>query len=127
MKKGLLTTLAIVFVLLGVGLLLFRPKTELIQEDIIYFFTKDMCPYCHQATAYITEQYPHLEVSFKNIADEENMTLLMACADKFQLDKRRLGTPLICMGDTYVLGWSDAEKAKFDTAVKAFLKQSQVN
>ena len=127
MKKGILLSLLLLLVAFGSAMLLLKPEKSLIQENTIYFFTNDMCPYCNQAAFYIKQQYPDLEVSFKNIADEENMTLLMACADKFQLDKRRLGTPLICMGDTYVLGWSDAEKAKFDTAVKAFLKQSQVN
>lgn len=95
---------------------------EPLAEDMIYFFTKDRCPYCQQASSYIKETYPDLAVSFKNVADKKNIDLLIVCADKFGLDKRRLGTPLICMGNTVVLGWSDEEKARFDSAVKAFLK-----
>ena len=88
----------------------------------IYFFTKNGCPHCERAEQYIRSTYPTVTVTYQNVADSESMDLLLACADKFDLDKNRLGTPLICMGDQHFLGWSDENKAGFDKAVQKFVK-----
>lgn len=96
-------------------------QSDKIDNETIYFFTKDMCPYCNHAATYIATNYPQLHVEFKDITTEENMELMIACADKFKLNKRQLGTPLICMGQHYILGWSESEAKNFDSYVKDFL------
>lgn len=63
---------------------------------MIYFFTKVNCPYCNHAT--ISLKYPTLKIEFKDIAKKENIECLLNYAEKFQLDKRKLETPLIYIG-----------------------------
>ena len=91
------------------------------QEKIV-FFTHEGCPYCQEAKSYISKKYPFLAVEYKDIAEPDNVKAILKCADTFGLNKRRLGTPLICFGSkNYVYGWSDEESEKFDKYVKEFL------
>ena len=45
----------------------------------------------------------------------ESRKLFEKCAEKFNIDKRELGTPLICMGNNYILGWSKNAGIQFDS------------
>lgn len=47
--------------------------------------------------------------------------LFMQCVKKFDLPHKDIGTPLICMGDNYLIGWSEEEAKKFDSFVQPFL------
>jgi len=90
------------------------------QEKIV-FFTHEGCPYCQEAKAYISKKYPFLAIEYKDIAEPANVKAILKCADTFGLNKRRLGTPLICFGSkNYVYGWSDEESENFDKYVKEF-------
>ena len=40
--------------------------------------------------------------------------------NRFNLPKDNLGTPLICMGDHYIMGWADTDRVKFDSYVQKF-------
>ena len=91
-------------------------------SDKILFFTHDGCPYCVQAMEYININYKQLPIQVLEVNKPENMRKFIACADKFKLDKRKLGTPLICMKDNYILGWSAMDAAKFRKFVKPYLK-----
>ncbi|MBR4927109.1 MAG: hypothetical protein IKY98_02150 [Alphaproteobacteria bacterium] len=113
---GLMVSLG---VLLGVSAC---GQSAQLDPNKIYFFTKNGCPHCERAEQYIQATYPTLPVTYQNVAEPESMDLLLACADKFNLDKSRLGTPLICMGDKHFLGWSDENKVGFDNAVQKFVK-----
>ena len=73
-----------------------------IRADEIYFFYSNSCPHCHEALEYINGKYPDLK-----------------CAQKFKLGKR-IGTPLFCMGDNYLMGWAPEYEAKFDSYVRPF-------
>lgn len=97
-------------------------QSDKIDNDVIYFFTKDDCRYCNHAATYISLKYPTLKIEFKDIAKKENIELMINCAEKFQLGKRKLGTPLICMGQNYILGWSPQDEKKFDDYLLNFQK-----
>ena len=88
----------------------------------ILFFTHDGCPYCEKALQYINTNYDNLPMQILEVSKAQNMKRFIACADKFKLDKRKLGTPLICMKDGYILGWSEMDAAKFRKLVKTYVK-----
>ena len=45
--------------------------------------------------------------------------------DKFYLDKSKLGTPLICMGQNVILGWGEDQQKQFDEYVIIFMQNAQ--
>ena len=96
---------------------------EVILPHEIYDFVQKGCPHCLAAEEYLKETYPNLTVQYKDIANSQNRKLFFVCGAKFGLNKVTMGTPLICMGDKYILGWNVAEQAKFDTYVQDFLPQ----
>ncbi len=98
-------------------------STDRIDDDQIYFFTQNMCPHCNHAATFIANKYPDLKIKYLEIDTHENREAMIACADKFNVNKRQLGTPLICMGQHYILGWSEEEEKKFDEYVKDFIEK----
>jgi len=94
--------------------------TKSLSSNRVYFFYQTTCPHCHYANEYISQKYPDLKMIKLDIRSRSNASLFLKCADKFKLNHNALGTPLICMGDHYILGWSDADKAKFDSYVQKF-------
>lgn len=94
-----------------------------IDNDHIYFFTQDGCPHCAQAIDYIKQSYPNTKIEYLKIADLKNQDSFFACANKFGLNKRQLGTPLICMGQHYILGWSEDQEKQFDEFIKDFIEK----
>lgn len=95
-----------------------------IRTDEIYFFFSNGCPHCHEALTYINAKYPNLKMAMVNVANPEGYTLFVKCAQKFKLGNR-IGTPLFCMGDNYLMGWADEYAPKFDAYVKPFLEGGQ--
>lgn len=93
-----------------------------IDDAHIYFFYQERCPHCHHARDYIKEKYPTLQMKNLDISVKENQDDFLECAEKFNLPKDQLGTPLICMGKNVILGWSEREQNNFDKYVKPFLK-----
>ena len=91
-----------------------------LDSDKIYFFTKPNCPYCQRAEAYIKEKHPNLKVEYKNVNIQRNRVLFSQCARKFDIPQSQLGTPLICMGDNVLLGWSEKHRVKFEEIIKNF-------
>lgn len=87
----------------------------------ITFFTHEGCPYCEKALQYIHLNYPKLPMQVLEIGNEQNMIKFVQCAQKFKLDLKKLGTPLICMGKHYVMGWSEEERNLFNQYVKSYL------
>ena len=94
--------------------------TKNINNDHIYFFYQTSCPHCHHAVDYISQKYPNLKMISLDVRTQANFNLFLKCANKFKLDQSALGTPLICMGNHYIMGWSDADKVKFDLYVQQF-------
>ena len=98
-------------------------KTD-IDDENIYFFSHIGCPFCEQALKYIDKEYGDtikIEVIIID-KDKKNLNLFIKASEKYNLDKRRLGTPLIAMGKNYILGWGQEGQRKFDEYVKEFKK-----
>ena len=93
---------------------------EEISNSEIYFFYQTTCPHCHHAAAYIRQKYPDLKLKNLDVRVHQNFDLFLKCAKKFNLQNDNLGTPLICMGDHYIMGWSNADANKFDIYVRNF-------
>lgn len=96
-------------------------KQSEIQDNKIYFFYSTGCPHCHDALAYINQKYPDLKLSMVNVSNRDGYNLFIKCAKKFNLGNQ-IGTPLFCMGNKYIMGWSDEYAKKFDNDVKPFIK-----
>ena len=95
----------------------------LISPKEIYVFTQATCSHCWAAEDYLKDKYPDLKIQKKDLADQQNRTLFFACAAKFKLDKNKLGTPLFCMGDHYIMGWGRSERKLFEEYVTEFLPE----
>lgn len=95
-------------------------KSASLQNDKIYFFYYNECPYCHHALDYINKKYPGLKLAMVNIHNDGGYKLFAECGAKFKLG-RNIGTPLFCMGNNYLMGWSPASEQTFDQYVKPFL------
>ncbi len=114
MKKFLLALCAGIFLLSGCS------KKEDLATDKIYYFYSESCGHCKAASSYINAHYPDLEMIKVDVATKAGYDMILKCAQKFKLGNR-IGTPLFCMGDRYVMGWSDKDAAKFNAYVKPFL------
>ena len=55
-----------------------------------------------------------------NVANAGGYELLVKCARKFKLGNQ-IETPLLCMGDNYLMGWAPEYETKFDSYVKPYL------
>ncbi len=94
-----------------------------LSADEIYFFYQNTCPHCHDAARYIKAKYPDLEVVSLDVKLPGNMRLFEKAVRKYKIDGSRAGTPLICMGDKYIMGWSKADEHQFEVYVKPYLKK----
>lgn len=122
MKKILLS---LIFVTSLLGACQEHSTTTAPQElspNTIYFFYSNSCPHCHDAIAYLNKHHPNLKLSMENISTQQSYELLFKCAEKFDLGNR-IGTPFFCMGDKYIMGWSDRNAAQFEEYVKPYLNK----
>ena len=114
MKKLLSTLIVSLFVLTGCN-----------KEDTnnkAYMFYSQTCPHCHQAQDYIAKKYPDLDIVKMDVATPKGKEMLFDCAKKFNLG-RNIGVPLFCLGDNYLMGWSDKSRIKFDAYIRPFMKK----
>lgn len=102
-----------------------QASTQVVDKTIspnkVYFFYYDACPYCHDALDYVNEKYPNLELTMVNISNKPGYDLFVKCANKFNLG-RNIGTPLFCMGNKHLMGWSPQSEKDFDKYIRRFLK-----
>ena len=122
MQKLTLTLFALMIFLCGCDSK--TKEVSALSEDKIYFFYYNECPYCHNAIEYIDKKYPELNMAMVNIYVGNGFELFKECGQKFNLGNS-IGTPLFCMGDKYLMGWSDANAQKFDKYVQPFLKTNK--
>lgn len=91
-----------------------------IKENKIYHFYQPSCPHCHEAIEYINNRYPKVDMVLVDITQgKKNFDLFSACAGKFKLGNQ-IGTPLFCMGNHYIMGWSEEQQKQFDQYIKEF-------
>lgn len=117
MKKFLYALAAVILLVSACG-----DKTPAeIRDDRVYFFFSNSCPHCHHALDYINKNYPDAPITMVNVGNNSGYRLFLKCAEKFKLGNR-LGTPLFCMGNRYIMGWAPEYEKKFDRYIKPFLK-----
>lgn len=90
-----------------------------LSEQEIYFFYQEGCPHCHTAAEYIKENHPNLKVKSLDIAMPGNHRLFQQAARTYKLGIT-VGTPLICFGEHYLMGWGDDAPKKFEMYVKKY-------
>ena len=93
-------------------------------KEVISFFYSNTCPHCHEALAFVNANYPDLRMNMVNVATKQGQKKLMECARKFKLGNR-VGTPLFCMGDNYIMGWREGYGARFDEYIKPFVNEKK--
>lgn len=89
--------------------------------DKIYFFTHKGCPFCEMAEEYIAKNMTDVAIEHVDIDKPGGMFLFRKCVQKFKLG-REIGTPLFCMGDDYLMGWSEDNLRRFVELVERFKK-----
>ena len=94
-----------------------KNSVKYLSRDVVYFFYQTTCPHCHDAAKYIHEKYPHLAVKSLDIKMPGNQKLFMSAAKDYEVGQMA-GTPLICFGDKYIMGWGEKDAALFDEYVK---------
>ncbi|MCI7421611.1 MAG: hypothetical protein MSS98_08125, partial [Alphaproteobacteria bacterium] len=75
----------------------------------------------HDAAAYIKKNYPTLKMRALDIKLPGNMRLFEKAVKRYKISGPT-GTPLLLMGDNYLMGWSESEQMKFDLYVKPYLE-----
>ncbi len=100
-----------------------QTKDTEINPDKIYLFYSTGCPHCHHAMQYINAKHPDLPLTKVNIAEKSGYDLFLRCAAKFNLGSR-IGTPLFCMGDEYIMGWAPEYERRFDIYARPYQKRN---
>lgn len=85
----------------------------------VYFFYQSTCPHCHHALEYINRSAPDVSLEMISI-DGPGRDLFIQCVEKFDLPRDAIGTPLICMGDNYLMGWSPVYEVKFEEYIAPY-------
>ena len=113
MKRILALLFSVVFLLTACG----ENENSLqnLSKDEVYFFYQETCPHCHNAAKYITEKHPNMKIKGLDVKMPGNMKLLQQAAKDYKLPTKSIGTPLICFGKNYIMGWSDEDMARLDT------------
>ncbi len=109
-----------IFIALSILLISACSKTE-ISDDKIYLFYSKNCGYCHVAIKDIAEAHPKLEIEMVDVEKNNGYDLFVACAKKHNLGNR-IGTPLLCIADNYMMGWSKDSIYTFNAKAKNFIK-----
>lgn len=90
-----------------------------LSKNEVYFFYQTTCPHCHTAAEYIKEKHPNLKVKSFDIKMPGNFNLFKQAVNDYKIEKAA-GTPLIGMGDNYVMGWGDKEIKEFEKYVTEY-------
>lgn len=94
-------------------------------KEMIVFSTE--CPNCRALFKDLEEDikpaFPDLNVLILKLDNKENRDIFYKCATELKMDKRRLGIPLILIGDKHLLGWSQENKEKLLSYIDLYMKQ----
>lgn len=86
----------------------------------IYFFFMPGCPHCQNALKYIKGKYPNLVLIGRDISQPGNMKLMQQAVADYGI-YGMIGTPLICLGNNYIMGWDETSPQNFDSYVQPYL------
>jgi len=89
-------------------------------ENRIYVFSQPGCQHCEHAKEYFNRYYKNYDIKEMNIHEGNNMGDLLQYARKYKIPQQDLGTPLIIMGNNYVMGWGDQQQKDFNRYIKNF-------
>ena len=96
-----------------------RELTELVPNKP-YLFYSDSCPHCHEAQEFLNKKYPELKIIKVSVDNKNGARLMSQCTRKFKLGQR-VGIPLFCLGNQYIVGWSARYEQQFHNYIKPFL------
>lgn len=88
----------------------------------IYFFYQTTCQHCHTAAQYIKNKYPHLKINSRDIKLPGNLALFREAVQTYNVSGS-VGTPLICFGEHYIMGWGPKDNEVFDYYAQPYLNQ----
>ena len=92
----------------------------------IYVFSQPGCIHCEHAKSYMNRYYANYDIKDMNIREGNNMGYMLRYARKYKISEQNLGTPLIIMGDNYVMGWGTEQQKDFNRYVKNFTPKSKL-
>ena len=119
MKKIFLSLLIGLTVMLG-------GCEEKANTNRIYVFSQPGCQHCQHAKNYMDRYYKDYDIKEMNIHEGSNMSYMLRYARKYKIPETNLGTPLIIMGNNYVMGWGTEQMHEFNRYAKDFKpKQKQ--
>ena len=112
------------FLLLLVVSFLFVLPVSAKEEDKItlYLFYGDGCPHCAQEKIFldsIKDSYDNLDIVMYEVwKNPENQKFLEQV--KNELGIQRSGVPVTIIGDTYMVGWSEALEGRVTRAIRFY-------
>ena len=110
-----------IFTILFIGLSLFLSAcNETVDTNRIYVFSQPGCGHCVNAHEYMLRYYENYDIKELNIREGSNMSYMLRYAKKFKINEQTLGTPLIIMGDKYIMGWGKNQIKEFNQNIKNF-------
>lgn len=80
----------------------------------IYYFYQPSCYYCEEASRFLKENHPDLKINRINIREKTGRDLFFKFAKRYTLDMNQLGTPLITLGNKYIMGWGEGAEESFN-------------
>lgn len=86
--------------------------TNLSRKEV-YFFYQQSCPHCHTAADYIKANHPKLRIKALDINMPGNRRLFENAVREYK-PEGAAGTPFICFGKRYIMGWGDDDPKLFD-------------
>ena len=113
MKKVLMALMLAVMVVLG-------GCHEKRTTNRIYVFSQPGCMHCDHARSYMQRYYRNYDIRELNVHEGNNMSYLLRFARKYRIPEQTLGTPLIVMGNNYVMGWGEEQQRQFNRYARNF-------
>ena len=98
-----------------------KDSVSYLSKNEVYFFYQTTCPHCHTAAQYIKEKHPGLKVQSFDIKMPGNMKLFQQAVRDYKISTAA-GTPLIGMGDNYIMGWGENQADLFEKYVEKYAK-----
>ena len=116
--KKFLTVIMLVFTIMLSGC------NEKKTTNRIYVFYQPGCGHCEHAHNYLRRYYRNYDIKELNIREGNNMGYLLRFAKKYRIPEQSLGTPLIVMGNHYIMGWGEEQQKQFNRYAKNFHPQN---
>lgn len=94
-------------------------------DNKIYFFAHSLCQSCRDAFIYFEEHHPELNIGITDMKFHHNLELYKLCVKKFNIKNSELRLPLICMGNSYIMGWNRDSGTLFEEHLRNFQNKAK--